>query len=195
MALVLSDLSTVGLIPEARARIVAGSGVDIYNPGAGHGSLAEGSLVIGQGAQQTPITALRRVASDTQIAVLDQGAIDVRAYLSSGGDGDDLSLYFQRADMTVHSFLIAPNVASGGGNVARVTMPSGAVRSAWMAIANGETFNFMTARPGPMRGADAESADASLESDRSFARVRASRHSAAAASGQWNAAARGTRRR
>lgn len=144
MAVTLSDMPTAGLNVEALANITSGGTTDVYNPPSGTLNAGELSIV----NNTVPITGLRAIQSGGAIAALDASALNIREYFEPGGAGNDLSVYLQTATGTPHSFPIAGNIqSSGGNNVARITVPAGVIRAVWSNLVAGTVFNFMLARP------------------------------------------------
>ena len=73
-------------------------------------------------------------------------SFNLGAYFTSGGDGEDLTLYFQTLTDGEISFSASAQFASGGGNFVRFTLPADA-QDLLDNIDTGDRFIFKAARP------------------------------------------------
>ena len=107
--------------------------------------LLDGEL--GLGDDNTVISRFFR-GGQTELALNDNdspAALDLGAYFTTGGDGEDLTLYFQTVADGEISFA-ASQFASGGGNFVRFTLPADA-QDLLDNLDTDDRFIFKAARP------------------------------------------------
>ena len=97
---------------------------------------------LGLGADNTVISRFRRV-SDAIVVLNDNdnpAAFDIGPYFDAGGDGNDLTLYFQTLSGAV-SFSVATQLSTQGDNFAQFTLPADA-QTLLDGIASGDQVHF-----------------------------------------------------
>ena len=109
---------------------------------------------LGLGDDNTVISRFFR-GGQTELALNDNdspASFNLGAYFTSGGDGEDLTLYFQTAADGEISFA-ASQFASGGGNFVRFTLPADA-QDLLDNLATDDRFIFKAARPSSIAPSD-----------------------------------------
>ena len=130
MLLVLADSDDTGLDVVAKALLVASApaGTEAQTPST---AIQIGAVLIplwtASWALVTTIlsSAGSYVAPWTEIALNDNdnpASLDLGGYFTSGGDGEDLTLYFQTSADGEISFSASAQFATGGGNFVRFTL-------------------------------------------------------------------------
>ena len=128
MALNLTDFSTTGLEMDCLALLSVSGGSG--NPRVLYRSAVRGGTdtviagELGLSASNNVITQIRWDTNVNEIIINDNGALVLGTYFGTGGDGSDLTFYFQTEDDGLSSFTVAGNTASAGGNFLRLRPPS-----------------------------------------------------------------------
>ena len=148
--LVLADSDDTGLDVVAKALLVASapgtSPNAFYRDSDRGGSDTPLDGELGLGDDNTVIS--RFLRSVDEIALNDNdnpASFNLGAYFTSGGDGEDLTLYFQTMADGEISFSASAQFATGGGNFIRFTLPADA-QDLLDNIATGDRFIFKAAR-------------------------------------------------
>ena len=152
IVLVLAASDDTDLDVVAKALLVASApgtiGNTIYadSDRGGSGSPLDGELGLGDG--NTLISRFRRV-STTELLINDNDnpvALTLSTYFTAGGDGADLTLYFQTLADGEVSFAVSSQYLGAGGGFVRFTLPADA-QVLFDGIGTGDRFIFKAARP------------------------------------------------
>ncbi len=125
--LTLTDFATTGLTVQMLALFAAGNAGDqpaLYSA-AGSKWLESGSLVEGEtdiGPDGTAIVRITYLEDGNTLRLNDSAALALKDYFGADGEGNDLMVWVQTAEGSIH-FPVVSNVKSSGGNFINFNLP------------------------------------------------------------------------
>ena len=158
--LTLADSDDTGLEVDCKALLVASdagtAGNFIYEDADRGGTDTPLDGELGLGADDVLISGIRR-RTTTLLQLNDNNnpaTLDIGAYFSTGGDGNDLTIYLQTLDGGELSFTVASTVSFSRVDQVRFTLPSDA-QTLLENLASGDRIIFKTARAAAATNRDA----------------------------------------
>ena len=152
-AIALADFDTDGLEVEFLALLERPNVTDtrVLYADPDHGPDPAQSPIDGELGLSGGETVISRIFNQTNANLTlndrdDPVALDIGAYLSTNGDGNDLTLWFQRGGVARQGVVLADATVSGGGNFVNIACPT-ALKTLLNAIAVGDQYLFGGTRP------------------------------------------------